>query len=141
MFGGLAINLTPGQGHRYPLFHYLVVTAVAWPAWLLGVLIAGDFSGRAIEQRVLQPDVMTATSLAAKSIAIAMGLVALLVLARIVRRTWSTDAGRWAALFAATSTTLAYYTRTSNLDGPAMMWALLALDRGLDVLRGGGRRD
>jgi hypothetical protein len=141
VFGGLAINLTPGQGHRYPLFHYLLVTLVAWPAWLFGLLAAGDFSPRAIEQRILQPDVMTATSLAAKAIAVAMGIVALLVLARIVRRTWSAEAGRWAAFFAATSTTLAYYTRTSNLDGPAMMWALLAIDRGLDVLRGGGRRD
>ncbi len=141
VFGGLAINLTPGQGHRYPLFHYILVTLVAWPAWLFGVLTAGDFSPRAIEQRILQPDIMTATSLAAKAMAVAMGFVALLVLARIARRTWSAEAGRWAALFAATSTTLAYYTRTSNLDGPAMMWALLAIDRGLDVLRGGGRRD
>lgn len=128
-FGGLAINLTPGEGHRYPLFHYLILAVGNLPVLLPTVLTLNEWSFAAAMERVLSVEVMTGCSIVAKLIAVSMGCIAVLFLARITRRIFTTRAGRWAALFAVTNLTLAYYGRTSNLDGPYMMWTVLAIDR------------
>src|SRR5262249_36598477 len=48
----------------------------------------------------------------------------------------------WAMFFAATNVSVAYYGRTSNLDGPALFWTVLAIERLLDDRDGrGGPRD
>lgn len=137
VFAGLGVNLTPGQGHRYPLFHYALVAIASLPAWLLALLTAGGLTGAALEQRLLQADVMTLIAFAAKALSVAMGFIAVLTLARIVRRTSAQgsphNAARFATFFAATSVSVAYYARTTNLDGPALMWTVLALDIVLDI--------
>jgi len=84
---------------------------------------------------------MTGCSIVAKLLAIAMGVLALLVLSRIARRTVSTAAGRWAVFWGATSLSFAYYGRISNLDGPYLMWTVLAMDRLLTVAETRKRRD
>jgi len=132
-FGGLAHNLTPGATHRYPLFHYLLLAVPSLPI-LLVALLAGPLTGTAIQSRVLAVPTMTALSLVAKVIATFMACVSVLVLARIVRRTFGVRAGRWAALFAATNLTFAFYGRVSNLDVPYLTWIVLALDALLDVV-------
>ncbi|MFW2389882.1 MAG: ArnT family glycosyltransferase, partial [Polyangiales bacterium] len=53
----------------------------------------------------------------------------------------SSEAGRWAALWAATCLSFAYYGRVSNLDGPYLMWTALAMDRLLSVAETRKRRD
>jgi hypothetical protein len=63
------------------------------------------------------------------------------VIARIARRTVSVQAGRWAAIWAATSLSFAYYGRVSNLDGPYLMWTALAMDRVLSVAENRCRKD
>jgi hypothetical protein len=70
-----------------------------------------------------------------------MACIALLVMARIARRTVSAEAGRWAAVWAATCLSFAYYGRVSNLDGPYLMWTALAIDRLLAVAETRKRRD
>ena len=137
LFGGLAHNLTPGATHRYPLLHYLLLAILSLPV-LLAAVLAGPLNGAAIQSRVLAVPTMTAISLIAKLAAIAMATVALLALARVVRRTSGVREGRCAALFAATNLTFAFYGRVSNLDVPYLMWTLLALDAVLDVLEGEG---
>jgi hypothetical protein len=139
LFGGLAHNLTPGATHRYPLLHYLLIAIPSLPALLIAVL-SGPLTGEAIQARVLSVPCMTAISLVAKGIATLMGVVSMLVLARIVRRTLNARAGRYAALFAATNLTFAFYARVSNLDVPYLTWTVLALDALLDVLESGERR-
>lgn len=139
LFGGIAENLTPGRGHRYPLFHYLILGLASLPVLLIAVL-SGPLTGDAIRERVLSVPCMTGISLIAKLIAVAMACVALVTLARIVRRTFSERAGRLAVLFAATNLTFAFYGRVSNLDGPYLMWTLLALGALLDIVQRGTHR-
>lgn len=136
LFGGIAENLTPGHGHRYPLLHYLVLGVASLPV-LLPAVLSGPLTGEAIRQRVLSVPCMTGISLIAKLIAIAMACVALITLARIVRRTYGEHAGRLAVLFAATNLTFAFYGRVSNLDVPYLTWTLLALAALLDVIQRG----
>lgn len=132
LFGGLANNLLPGHTHRYPLLHYLLLGALSLPL-LAGAALAGPLTAEGLRERVLSVVVMSGISLIAKVVATAMAVVAVVVLARIVRRTTSVRAGRFAALFAATNLTFAFYGRVSNLDVPYLFWTVLALDRLLDV--------
>jgi hypothetical protein len=139
LFGGLAHNLTLGASHRYPLFHYLLLGLLALPA-LLAAVLSGPLTAEGVRSRVLSVPCMTAISLLAKALATCMGVIAILAVARIARRTVSTRAGRYAALFTATNLTFAFYARVSNLDVPYLMWTVLALDAVLDIMESGDAR-
>jgi hypothetical protein len=141
LFGGLANNLKPGAAHRYPLFHYLLVALGSLPALLVALLSGSDFSAAAIQQRALSVPCMTAVSLVAKLISIAMSALTLSTAARIARRTHSALAGRFAALSLAVMASFSYYARTSNLDAPYLFWSFLALDRLLDCAESSTRRN
>ena len=140
-FAGIAINLTPGQGHRYPLFHNVVLGLLCIPILLPAALRADEWTLPSLMEQILTVPVMTGCSLVAKLLSLLMACVALLVLARIARRTVSAQAGRWAAVWAATCLSFAYYGRVSNLDGPYLMWTVLAIDRLLAAADTGKRKD
>jgi hypothetical protein len=142
LFGGVAINLTPGRGHRYPLLHYLLLALLSVPVLLVGVLSAAEMTGEAIRASVLSLGVMTGISVVAKLVTIGMGVVCLLVIARMTRRLFdSTDAGRFAAAGLALCLSFAFYGRTSNLDVPYLMWTVLSLERLLTLYERGEWRD
>ncbi|HEY2733045.1 MAG TPA: glycosyltransferase family 39 protein, partial [Polyangiales bacterium] len=136
LFGGLAFNLMPGHAHRYPLFHYALLASLTWPVVFVAALAAPSFHLNDLTLRMLSVPVLTAIALVAKLLSVAMSCVLLLALARLVRRTFDRDAGRWAFVLAGLNGALAYYGRSSNLDGPYLMWAMLSLDRLLDAIEG-----
>ena len=140
-FAGIAINLTPGQGHRYPLFHNLLIGLLSIPVLLPAALSAEDWTLPALMEQILTVPTMTGVSLIAKLVSVLMACVSVLIIARIARRTVSAEAGRWAAIWAATCLSFAYYGRVSNLDGPYLMWTALAMDRLLSVAKTRKRRD
>ncbi|HEY3495174.1 MAG TPA: glycosyltransferase family 39 protein [Polyangiaceae bacterium] len=139
LFGGLADNLTPGRTHQYPLLPYLVLGVACLPI-LLAAALFGPLDAAAVRERILSVPCMTGISVVAKLLAAVLACLALVVLARIVRRTHGARAGRIAALFAATNLTFAFYGRVSNLDVPYVAVTLLALDRLLDIVERGTRR-
>ncbi|NND30594.1 MAG: hypothetical protein HKN97_18570 [Myxococcales bacterium] len=141
IFAGIGINLTPGQGHRYPLFHNLLIGVLSLPILLPAALSAESWTLPDLMEQVLTVPTMTGVSLVAKLVGLLMACVALLVIARIGRRTVSAEAGRWAAVWAATCLSFAYYGRVSNLDGPYLMWTVLAIDRLLSAAETRRRRD
>ncbi|MBT8469992.1 MAG: glycosyltransferase family 39 protein [Deltaproteobacteria bacterium] len=141
IFAGIAINLTPGQGHRYPLFHNLLIGVLSVPILLPAALSAESWTLPALMEQILEVPPMTGVSLVAKLVGLLMACVALFVMARIGRRTVSAEAGRWAAVWAATCLSFAYYGRVSNLDGPYLMWTALAIDRLLSAAEARKRRD
>lgn len=140
-FAGIAINLTPGQGHRYPMFHNLLIGVLSIPILLPAALSAESWTLPALMEQILTVPTMTGVSLVAKLVGMLMACVALLVIARIARRTVNVEAGRWAAVWAATCLSFAYYGRVSNLDGPYLMWTALAIDRLLSAAESRKRRD
>jgi hypothetical protein len=142
LFGGLATNLTPGKGHRYPLFHYVVVALGALPGVLAGVASAPGRDMASLTQAILSPAVMTWVALAGKWTSVAMTAGSLFALAHLGRRLLSVSAARFAVAAAATNLSLTYYGRTSNLDAPLLLWAALACVKLLDLGQpGAGRRD
>lgn len=140
-FAGVAVNLSPGQGHRYPLFHNLLLAVLSLPVLLPAVLRADAWTLSALMEEILRVPTMTGVSIIAKLLSLAMACVSILVLASMARRTVSPQAGRWAAVWAATSLSFAYYGRVSNLDGPYLMWTVLAMNRLLTVAAHRRRRD
>ena len=140
-FAGIGLNLTPGRGHRYPLLHNLVLGILSLPVLLPAALRAEDWSVHALKQEMLAVPTMTGVSIIEKGLGFAMACVSILFLARMARRTVSVRAGRWAAVWAATSLFFAYYGRVSNLDCPYLMWTVLAMDRLLNVAETRQRRD
>jgi hypothetical protein len=132
-FAGIAINLSPGQGHRYPLFHNLLLGVLSIPVLLPAALRAETWTLPALMEQILTVPTMTGVSIVAKVLSLLMACVSLFFIARIARRTVSEQAGRWAAIWAATSLSFAYYGRVSNLDGPYLMWTALAMDRLLTI--------
>ena len=140
-FAGIAINLTPGQGHRYPLFHNLVIGVLCVPVLLPAALRADVWTFEAVREQILVIPTMTGCSLVAKLVGLLMACVSVLIIARIARRTLSTEAGRWSAVWAATSLSFAYYGRVSNVDGPYLMWTVVAMDRLLSIAEDKQRRD
>ena len=140
-FAGIAVNLTPGQGHRYPLLHNLIVGVLCLPVLLPAALRADSWTLPALMEEILTVPTMTGCSLVAKLVGLLMACVSVLAVARIARRTVSAEAGRWAAIWAATSLSFAYYGRVSNLDGPYLMWTVLAVDRLLTIAQDTRRKD
>jgi hypothetical protein len=138
---GVYGNLRWGHGHRYPLFHNLLLALLCLPALAGSAAFASDTSFEAMANAVVHPAVMTTCALVARVLSVGMCGIMLLVFARISRRLFDGASGRWAVLLAMTNLSVAYYGRTSNLDGPALMWAVLAIDRLLDVVQRGLLRD
>ncbi|MEO1334366.1 MAG: glycosyltransferase family 39 protein, partial [Myxococcota bacterium] len=142
LFNAVITNLTPGRGHNYPLFHNLVLFLLALPFVLPVAFQPGAFdSAETIRYAVLDPAYMTPVLVVAKLLTIAMGVVMLFTIARITRRLFNDSAARWAVAFAVSNLSIGYYFRTTNLDGPYLMWTVLAFDRALDVIEKGRGRD
>ncbi|HEX4352284.1 MAG TPA: glycosyltransferase family 39 protein, partial [Polyangiales bacterium] len=112
-----------------------------WPIVLIAALGSPSLHLDDLTLRMVSVPVLTAIALIAKLVSVAMSCVLLLALARVVRRTFDRDAGRWAFSLAGLNGALAYYGRTSNLDGPYLMWAMLSLDRLLDAIERSERED
>jgi hypothetical protein len=141
LFVGIADNLTPGRGHTYPLLHFVLLGLLCLPILLFALGSARSLTLADLRSSMLAVPVMTAISVVAKLVSVVMGVVAIWALGRIVRRTVSPGAGRWAAAFAATCLSVSYYGRTVNLDGPYLMWTALAMDAVLSCAEHGHRRD
>ncbi len=140
-FAGIALNLPPGPGHTYPLLHNLLLGLVNLPTLLISALTAPSWQPDALMRHVLDYPTMTAVYLAAKLLAVAMGLLALAALARLTARLWNRRAAQWAVAWAIVNVSVAYYGRTANLDGPYLCWMALAAERLLDVVEFGNLRD
>ena len=138
---GVANNLSWGKGHRYPLLHNLIVAVPSLPVLVIAVVHAESSGFEGIRAALLTPALMTTTALIIRTISVFFSAVTIVVLARITRRLFGTSAGRWAAIMMIVNLSCSYYGRTSNLDGPYMMWIVLAVDRLLTIGEHGRRRD
>ena len=138
---GVANNLAWGSGHRYPLLHNLIVAIPCLPALIMAVASAESMDFTSVRAALLTPGLMTYCSVVIKLVSVGFAALTYLVLARIARRLFGAAAGRWTVLVVATNLSCAYYGRVSNLDGPYMMWTVLAMDRLLNTAETGERRD
>ena len=111
------------------------------PVLLPAALRAPSFRLADLQPAILATPVMTACALIGRAVAIAAALVALAALGRIATRLAGRRASLWAEAFAAANFSFAYYGRATNLDGPALMWTALSVERLLRAGEGGDARD
>jgi hypothetical protein len=133
IFAGVAQNLRPGSAFRYPLLHPLLLALLSLPVLVPAALRARSFALDDVQAAMLAPPVMTACALVGRLVAMAAALVALAALGRIASRLAGRRVGRWAEALAAVNLSFSYYGRATNLDGPALMWTVLAVERVLRV--------
>jgi hypothetical protein len=141
LFAGVADNLRPGSAFRYPLLHPLLLGLLSLPVLLPAALCARSLHLVDLQPAILATPVMTACAVIARLVAIAGTVVALAALGRITTRLAGRRAALWAEAFAAVNVSVAYYGRATNLDGPALMWTALAVERLVRAGDGGDRRD
>jgi len=141
IFAGIAENLHPGSAFRYPLLHPLLLGVLCLPVLLPAVLRAPSFHLADLQPAILAMPVMTACALIGRVVAIAAAVVALAALGRITARAAGRRASLWAEGFAAANFSFAYYGRATNLDGPALMWTALSVERLLRAGEGGDARE
>ncbi len=138
-FGGIAENLIPGRGYRYPLFHYLLIGIVNLPVLIVAALVAA-YQGQAISLVVVGVPTMTAIAVMTKLLHLALAMVGLLAAERIWRRLFGARTAVWALLFTVANLTVAYYSRVTNVDIVYLMWVTLAMERVLLIAEHGLRR-
>ncbi len=141
IFAGVAQNLHPGTAFRYPLLHPLLLGALCLPILLPAALRAPSLRLADLQPAIIATPVMTACALIGRAVAIAAALVALAALARIATRLGGRRAALWAEAFAAANFSFAYYGRATNLDGPALMWTALSVERLLRAGESGDTRE
>ena len=141
IFAGIAENLHPGSAFRYPLLHPLLLGVLCLPVLLPAALRAPSLHLADLQPAILATPVMTACALIGRVVAIAAAVVALAALGRITARAAGRRAGLWAEAFAAANFSFAYYGRATNLDGPALMWTALSVERLLRAGEGGDARE
>ena len=141
IFAGVAQNLHPGTAFRYPLLHPLLLGVLCLPVLLPAALRAPSFRLADLQPAILATPVMTACALIGRAVAIAAALVALAALGRIATRLAGRRVALWAEAFAAANFSFAYYGRATNLDGPALMWTALSVERLLRAGEDGDARD
>lgn len=140
IFAGVAENVRPGHAFRYPLLAPLALGVLCLPVLVPAALRAASFRLPDLQAAVLAPPVMTACALIGRGAAIVCALGALAALGRIAARLGGTRAARWTEAFAATNLSFVYYGRTTNLDGPALMWSVLTIEHLLASCTNGQRR-
>lgn len=128
IFAGIGENLRPGHAFRYPLLHPMLLGLLCLPVLLPAAAEVASASFTDLRAAVLAPGVMTTCTLIGRAVAIAAAIIALGSLGRITTRLAGRAAGRWAEAFAATNLSFVYYGRATNLDGPALMWSVLAVE-------------
>jgi hypothetical protein len=141
IFAGVAQNLKPGSAFRYPLLHPLLLGVLCLPVLLPAALRAPSFRLVDLQPAMLATPVMTACALIGRAVSIAASLVALAALGRIATRLAGRRVSLWAEAFAVANFSFAYYGRATNLDGPALMWTALSVERLLRAGEAGDARD
>jgi len=123
----------------YPLMHYWIV-AMAYGPYLLYLLATGAVSSpvSTFPYGLLDPShTLRVLSLIARSVTVLMAAGTVVAAYHVGVSLWDRTRGLLAALFVMLLYPMFYYSRTGNLDVPALFWAALGLVVYARILREG----
>lgn len=124
---GLAQTYIPGSYFTYPPLHMLWLALLSAPGVVLALLHAPTLSQHDVIGQFIHVPYMTFFAITARVLSIVMSVGTLLFIGQLTE----TFAGRKASLYAAAACALdaplVYYGQVTNLDGPYLFWASLAL--------------
>jgi hypothetical protein len=123
----------------YPLLHYGVV-GIAYSPYLVYLLTTGGLQhpGPNFPYGLHDPaHALKVLTLIARGVTLAMAVGIVLAAYRAARIVWDQTCGVLAAVFAMLLYPMFYYSRTGNLDVPALFWGSLGLVMYAKILREG----
>jgi dolichyl-phosphate-mannose-protein mannosyltransferase len=124
---GVVRTFTPGDFYTYPPLHVLLLTALTWPLWIVGLVRAPSLSQGDLIHEFLNVRYMTAFALVARAVAVTMSLGVVYALAKVAEEIRGPRAGLFSAVVVGLNAPFAYYAHTSNLEVPYCCWASFAL--------------
>jgi len=124
----------------YPLFHYMVLSAVYAPYVLL-LMATGRLEPSAVFPYGMQDPLATCRDLVllARSAQVLITLGLILAVYDLARRMLGRRAALWAAAMTALLPTVVYYGKVSTLDIPYTFWVLLACGSAARIDQASGR--
>jgi hypothetical protein len=123
----------------YPLMHYFFVV-IAYAPYLLYLLVTGRMVNPVamFPYGLLDPvHTLHVLSLIARSLAVLMAAGTVVAAYKLVRTLWNDTCGILAGIFVMLLYPMFYYSRTGNLDVPALFWGAVGLVVYARILRGG----
>lgn len=156
---GLAATFAPGSFYTYPPVHLALLAIVTLPVTLLGLARAPSLALADVVAKLLEVPYMTAYSVLARLVSLAMSLGIVVAMARLAEEVRAaelgvapvrpglrahfddprvTRAGVCVAVVIGLNGALTYYGKTSNLDVPYLFWASWAI---LGLARSIARRE
>jgi len=124
---GVARTFTPGDFYTYPPLHVLILTALTFPLWAVGVVLAPSLSPADLIREFLTVPCMTAFALVARLVAVTMSIGVVYALAKVGEELRGRRAGLFVAVVVGLNAPFTYYAHTSNLEVPYCCWASFAL--------------
>jgi hypothetical protein len=123
------IEAKPNRFVAYPLMHYGIVT-VAYLPYLSYLLVSGALAkpSAVFPYGFLDPvESLRLLALIARSVTVLMAAGTVLAACLLGRSLWNRTCGLVAGVFVMLLYPMFYYSRTGNLDVPALFWAALGL--------------
>ncbi len=125
---GVASTYWPAHHYTYPPLQLIILALVSAPVWIATLLSAPSLSPDAIVLTFIGVPTMTALAVVARATTAAMSLGVLWNVGKIGEDLGgSRRAGVWAAVACAANAVFTYYSQTTNLEVPYLLWSVLAL--------------
>lgn len=135
VLAGVIKTYTPGSYFTYPPLHLILLSILSLPISLVAISKAPSLARADVIATFIGVPYMTGYSLVARVVSALMSLGIVLTLGRISAAIFGPRARVWTIAFAGVEVAGAYYAHTSNLDVPALFWAVLALHALAETVR------
>lgn len=133
---GIVQTYTPGAFFAYPPLHMILLLILTLPGTIITLMHAHSFAPPDVIASFIAVPTMTFFALVARLLSIVMSLGTIFVIGQLTEAVAGKRAGACAAAACALDATLTYYGQVTNLDGPYLFWAALALREWTAVIAG-----
>lgn len=124
---GLAQTYAPGAHFTYPPLHMFLLALLSLPGIVIAIASAPSLHPQDVIGTITQVPYMTFFAVVARLVSIVFSLGTIAVVAKMAELIAGKRAGFFAAAALALNAALTYYGVATNLDGPSLFWATLAL--------------
>lgn len=124
---GAVQTYVPGAFFTYPPLHMILLMVLTLPGWLLALLSAHSHARQDVIAAFIHVPYMTFFAIVARLVSIAMSVATIAMIGQMTALIAGRRAGLAAAAACVLNATFTYYGQVTNLDGPYLFWASLAL--------------
>ncbi|MFT9387311.1 hypothetical protein [Acetobacter sp.] len=124
---GLAQTYAPGAYFTYPPLHMVWLALLGLPAIAMALLHAPTLTQHDVIAEFIHVPYMTFFALTARLLSLVMSVATIAMIGKLTEKIAGRMAGVCAAATCALDAALVYYGQVSNLDGPYLFWAVLAV--------------